>query len=200
MLAGLVGTMAYTTYFAKKETTAIIGDTKIQPTYNTKKDKDIITQNFKLICKRGNAKLDKEGKPMYKNHYQPCCAYLEYQGFTKNVVDYFEKIYLQKYEQRHINKTKEIQQRHSELEQLFYNQYNNREIKIFRYWHSGDTESKCNKLMNNWFWSHIVKQYNIVKDGCVNIEVWTIYAPPVILKQIEKIYDEVCYLEKVQKF
>ena len=45
----------------------------------------------------------------------------------------------------------------------------------------------------------MVTHYNIVDDGISNVEVWTIYAPPSILKQIDTIYDIVCEMEVYNK-
>lgn len=198
MFAGLMGMLGYMGHYAKKETTAIIGDAKIKPVNTVYGDKKIIEDNFKLICKRGNAKLDINGNPVYKNHYKPCIAYLQYQGFQEPAVRHFEKIYLEKYNRKNKNKKKEIEDKHWHLEMLFYDKYDERETKIFRYWHYGDTQAKCNKLMNNWFWSTIVDYYNIVKDGNKNVEVWSITAPPQIIRQLNTIYDEVCFLEIMQ--
>ena len=194
-LAGLLGTIGYMGYAAKQEATAIIGDAAIKPTETPYGDRQVIARNFKLICKRGNAKLDSEGNPINRNSYKPCCAYLQYQGFQKFAVDYFQKIYLEKYNKKYENETKKIVEKHRWLEQQFYDEYDKCETKIIRHWDLGNTQAKCEKMMRNWFWSHIVTHYNIVNDGNSNVEVWTIKAPPSILRQIDTIYDEVCALE-----
>ena len=194
MLAGLLGTLGYMGYFAKKETTAIIGDNVIQPTDTPYEDKQVIAKNFKLICKRGNAKTDIDGNPIHKEHYKPCCAYLQYQGFQQFAVDYFKKLYLEKYNKKYETNKKAIKDRHRWIDlHLLYQEPH--ETKIYRHWDYGDTYAKCEKMMNNWLWSHMVTRYNIVRDGISNVEIWTISAPPSVLKQLDKIYDEVCQLE-----
>ena len=193
MFAGLVGTMGYMAHYAKNETKSIIGDTVIQSTHNDNKDKKIIEENFTLICKRCGIKVDLQGCPLYKNHYRPCVAYLQYQGFKESVANHFKEIYLEKYEKKYKKKDKEVSFKHSDLLRLYYDTPN-KETKIFRYWHSGNTKGKCDKLMNNMLWSTLVDYYSIVPDGSQNVEVWTITAPQPILEQINKIYDEVCYL------
>ena len=194
MLAGLAYTLGYMGHYAKNQTTAIIGDATIQPTGTLKNDKEIIKENFELICKRGNAKLDKNNNPINKGCKQ-CCAYLQYQGFQQSAVNYFEKIYLKKYNKKYKDRIKEIKDKHWWLEQQFHNEYDKCQTKIIRHWDYGDTHTKCEKIMNNWFWSHMVTHYNIVKDGISHVEVWTIKAPPSILRQIDTIYNEVCEIE-----
>lgn len=198
MLAGLIGTIGYMGYYAKQETTAIIGDTIIQPKDTEYENMKIIENNFKLICKRGNAKLDSNDNPIHQNGYKTCIAYLQYQGFQQPSLNYFEQMYKQKYETKQKNKRKKIEERHQRLSNIFFDEYHTSEKKIFRKWdYSGDTQKKCDRMMNNWLWSHMAKYPTIVKDGNSNVEVWHIYAPPSILKQLDKIYDEVCYLEKI---
>ena len=198
MLAGLLGTLGYMGYYMKQETTAIIGDNVIKPTNTPYEDKQLIARHFKLICKRGNAKLDSNGNPVNKTCNQ-CIAYLQYQGFQKFAVDYFEQLYLDKYNKKHEQERKNLRDKYSMLEQQFYDEYDKRETKIIRHWDYGNTEAKCEKMMNNWFWSHIVTHYNIVDDGIANVEVWTISAPPSILRQIDTIYDEICDIEVYNK-
>ena len=45
MLAGLLGTIGYMGYYAKQETTAIIGDNVIKPTDTLNEDKHIHSSN-----------------------------------------------------------------------------------------------------------------------------------------------------------
>lgn len=200
MLAGLVGTIAYTGYFVKNETRAIIGDATIQPGETIDESKQKIEQHFSMICKRCGVKLDNNGNPIHEKHYNVCLAYLKYQGFQSLAIEYFKELYLNKYHHQYENKIDEIKDRHQYLTTLFYDEYDKCETKIFRHWHYGDTEKKCKKMMNNWFWSHMVTHYNIVKDSSANVEVWSIKAPPSILKQIDTIYDEVCILEGIYKY
>ena len=53
--------------------------------------------------------------------------------------------------------------------------------------------------MQDSLWYDMVRHYNIVDDGMSNVEVWTLTAPPSILKQVDTIYDEVCTLEVYNK-
>ena len=198
MLAGLLGTIGYMGYYAKQEATAIIGDNVIKPTYTPYEDKQIIARNFKLICKRGNAKLDNNGNPINKTCNQ-CLAYLQYQGFQQFAVDYFEQLYLDKYNKGREQARKNLQDKYRMFEQQFYDEFDKRETKIIRHWDFGNTQEKCEKMMKNWLWMHMVTHYNIVDDGISNVEVWTISAPPSILKQIDTIYDMVCEMEVYNK-
>ena len=43
----------------------------------------------------------------------------------------------------------------------------------------------------------MVCNWNIVKDGNRYVVVWTIKAPPEVLKQVDKIYEEVCYIQGI---
>ena len=97
MLAGLVGTMAYGAYAAKKEATAIMCDGVVKGSGSTVKNKKLIDNHFELICKHGNVELDRRKNPVFKNHYNPCLAYLTYQGFDEESVEYFKKEYLRRY-------------------------------------------------------------------------------------------------------
>ena len=85
------------------------------------------------------------------------------------------------------------------FEQQFFDEYDKRETKIIRHWDFGNTQAKCEKMMKNWLWKRMVTHYNIVDDGISNVEVWTISAPPSILKQIDTIYDMVCEMEVYNK-
>ena len=195
MAAGILGLMGYMGYYAKNECTAVVGDKTIQPTSTVTEDKQLIARHFKLICKRGNAKLDINGNPVYKDGYKQCTAYLRYQGFQKFAVDHFEKIYLEKYNKKYEEKIKNIKERHRYLEEEVYYEYSEFETKIFRHWDLGDTHTKCEKMMKNWLWSLIVTHYDIVEDGASNVEIWTIKAPQSVLRQIDTIYEEVSFLE-----
>ena len=194
MLAGLLGTIGYMGHYAKQETTAIIGDSVIKPTDTPYEDKIVIARNFKLICKRGNAKLDNDGNPVNKTCNQ-CLAYLQYQGFQQFAVDYFEQLYLDKYNKGREQARKKLQDKYRMFEQQFFYECDKCETKIVRHWDFGNTQEKCKKMMENWLWMHMVTHYNIVDDGISNVEVWTISAPPSILKQIDTIYDIVCEME-----
>ena len=198
MLAGLLGTIGYMGYYAKQETTAIIGDSVIKPKDTLDEDKQAIERNFKLICKRGNAKLDNNGNPVNKTCNQ-CLAYLQYQGFQPFAVDYFEQLYLDKYNKGRKQTRKNLQDKYRKLEQQYFNECDKSETKIIRHWDFGNTQEKCEKMMKNWLWMHMVTHYNIVPDGISNVEVWTISAPPSILKQIDTIYDMVCEMEVYNK-
>lgn len=198
MLAGLLGTIGYMGYYAKQETTAIIGDGVIKPKDTLDEDKQVIERNFKLICKRGNAKLDNNGNPVNKTCNQ-CLAYLQYQGFQPFAVDYFEQLYLDKYNKGRKQTRKNLQDKYRKLERQFFDECNKSETKIIRHWDFGNTQEKCEKMMKNWLWRHMVQHYNIVPDGISNVEVWTISASPSILKQIDTIYDIVCEMEIYNK-
>ena len=198
MLAGLLGTIGYMGHYAKQETTAIIGDSVIKPTDTPYEDKIVIARNFKLICKRGNAKLDNDGNPVNKTCNQ-CLAYLQYQGFQQFAVDYFEQLYLDKYNKGREQARKNLQDKYRKLEQQYFDECDKSETKIIRHWDFGNTQEKCEKMMKNWLWMHMVTHYNIVDDGISNVEVWTISAPPSILKQIDTIYDMVCEMEIYNK-
>ena len=197
-LAGLLGTIGYMGYYAKQETKAIIGDNILKPSGIESKDKQLIKDNFKMICKRCDIKIDKNGNPIFKNHYKPCVAYLQYQGFPEKTSFYFKELYLEKYHKKYEDERKKIVEKHFNLDLHLFDEPH--ETKIFRNWDLGrNTQEKCEKMMRNWFWSHMVKNYNVVKDGNSNVEVWTISAPPSYLKQIDTIYDEVCTLEVYTK-
>ena len=199
MFAGLVGTLGYMAHCAKKETNAIIGDSVLQPTHNEVKDKQIIENNFELICKRCDIKLNSDNKPLYEKQYRPCVAYLQYQGFSTSVANHFQQIYLARYENKHQVKNNDIKNKHDRIFETYYNTFDQKVTQVVRYWHYGDTEIKCKKMMKNLLWSTLVDDYNIVKDGSQNVEVWIISASPVILEQIDDIYKEVCHLEGIIK-
>ena len=198
MLAGLLGTIGYMGHYAKQEATAIIGNGVIKPTDTPYEDKIVIARNFKLICKRGNAKLDNNGNPVNKTCNQ-CLAYLQYQGFQQFAVDYFEQLYLDKYNKGREQARKNLQDKYRKLEQQFFDEWGERETKIIRHWDFGNTQEKCEKMMKNWLWRRMVQHYNIVPDGISNVEVWTISASPSILRQIDTIYDMVCEMEVYNK-
>lgn len=194
MFLGLVGTMAYGTYFIKNETKAVVGDKILTPTHIKNKDRDIIKNNFKLICKRCDIDIDKNDNPVIEEGYKPCSEYLKYRGFHEDIVNYFIVMYQKKYNEAQKNKLKNMQYKHNNLLREYGSQPQ-KKTKTFKYWHSGNTEQKCKDMMKNPLWSLLVRHYNIVKDGNQNVEVWVITAPPSILKQIDDIHDEVLIIE-----
>lgn len=199
MFAGLIGTIGYMTHYAKQETKAIIGDSVLQPTHNIRKDKQIIEDNFELICKRCDIKLNKNNQPIYEKRYRPCVAYLQYQGFSTSVTDYFQQLYLERYNNKHETKIIDITEKHNRLLDTHFDTFNQRTTKVVRYWHYGNTKEKCKKMMTNTLWAELVYDYNIVKDGSQNVEVWIIKTSPEILQQIDTIYDEVCHMTGIYK-
>ena len=200
MTIGFFGMLGYMGYFAKQETKAIIGDSTIKPTYSLDADKSLIDKHFKLICKRCDVKLDKDENPIDKNRYKPCIAYLLYQGFQEPATEYFKEIYLQKYDSKEKKKKEDIEEKHLKL----YSQITllgNKKTKLLRKWHYGSKKSvqeKCFNMTDNLLWTNLThNRYNIVRDGDQYVVVWTVKAPPEILKQIDKIYDEVCYIQGI---
>ena len=199
MALGMLGMIGYMGYFAKQETKAIIGDGVLQPKGSIQEDNWLINQNFKLICRRCDVKLDWDGNPVHENHYKVCMAYLLYQGFQEPVAEYFKEIYLEKYHKKHEDKREEIRKKHWDIDiDMSFIDKNEYKTKIFRKWHwksERDTKEDCEKMCLNYLWSCLAKRYNVVNDGNSYVVVWTVEAPPSILNQINTIYDEVRYLE-----
>lgn len=197
MLGGLIGTIVYGSYFFKMEAQSEIIDSKVKPTSSKLENKKIIQQNFKLICKRGNAKLD-SGLPMYEKHYNPCLAYLQYRGFSEEEVNYFKTLYVYKYNMRRTILTKKISDKHKRFENEWSNQANNKLMIYKKY--VGGTEKTMNKMMENDFWKSITNHYSCVPDGMYNVEVWNLSVPEYTKKKdIDKIYEEVCFLQGLYK-
>ena len=198
MLAGLLGSIGYMGYFAKNESIALLADSIIKPTNSLSEDKKIIQQNFKLICKRAlNVKLD-NGLPIYEKHYGICMAYLKDQGFSEEAVDYFKILYTNKYNMRRKILTKKINDKHEKLAIDFANQ-ENKKIMIYKQYFGGNKE-KTDKMMENDFWKSFANHYSLLRDGPYCREVWNLSVPEYIKKKdIDKIYDEVCFLQGIYK-
>ena len=200
MTLGILGTLGYMGYFVKQETKAIIGDNTIKPTYSLASDKSLISKHFKLICKRCDVKLDGYGNPINKNHYKPCIAYLLYQGFQEPATEYFKEIYLQKYNEKERKKIEDITTKHSDLLSELMLDTSKHQTKIVRKWYYGSkksVEDKCYKITENTLWNMMVSHWNVVKDGNRYVAIWTVKAQPEILKQVNKIYKEVCYIQGI---
>ena len=197
MLGGLIGSIIYGGYVFKMDAESEIIDAKVKPTTSELENKKIIQKNFKSICKRGRIKLD-NGFPINEKHYNPCLAYLEYRGFSKEEVDYFKTLYIHKYNMRRTILTKKITDKHERL-MMEYSKQENKKLMIFRR-HFGGTEETMNKMMENDFWKSFTNHYSCVPDGRYNDEVWNLTVPEYVKKRdIEKIYDEVCFLQGIYK-
>lgn len=197
MLAGLLGTIGYMGYYAKNESIALLADGIIKPTNSLSEDKKIIQQNFKLICKRCNVKLD-NGLPINEKHHGVCRAYLYDRGFSEEAVDYFKTLYTNKYNMRRTILTKKINDKHEKLAIDFAN-HENKKIMVYKKY-LGGTEEQMELIMQNDFWKSFTNHYSRVLDSPYYREIWNLSIPEYVKeKDIDKIYDEVCFLQGIYK-
>ena len=194
MLAGLVGTMAYGAYATKKEATAIMCNGVVKGTGSFYKNKKIIDNHFELICKHGTIELDRKKNPVFKDHYKSCMAYLTWQGFDEESIEYFKKEYLRRYNESRNILMRKIEQKHKNILAT----YNTEPKRYMTYKRSygGDAKSRMDKIMKNKLWATLVESYNVVPDGWKKYEIWNLRIPnDWSEKKIDKIYDEVTFAE-----
>ena len=195
MLAGLIGTVGYMAHFAKNETRAMIADGQVKPTGNIYTDKRVIEDNFKLICKRCNIKLDFVDELPKDNHYKVAIEYLKFQGFQKEATNHFEKIFLDKYNEKEKKEIQERRKRMNRWSSILKNDTNKKRTVYRKY--LGHDEEFSKRISQNYLWHKITQgNYNLVKDGYNTIEVWNIYAPQRIINNLDQIYDDVVEHEK----
>ena len=196
MAIGMLYTIGYMGYACKKEGTAKIANNRLKPTNLTDKDKEIIRKNFKLICKRCDVKLDKNGYPVEERHYNVCKAYLMYQGFSESMANYFQELYTEKYNYAHDSEINRIETKHKKMAKEYCNE--EKIIKIYRDYFTGAESSvkeKCDKMIElSPLWKMMVKDYNIIDDGYEYVVAWNMEVPESLQFDIKTINKEIIYL------
>ena len=203
MLAGLIGSIAYSSHAIKNDIKAETTDYKTKPTFNSNTNKRIISNNFNIICQRAGIKIDNNGNPLKENQCNKGVDYLKYQGYKNEDINKFKSIYQQRYKQGQLNKRKSIQERNRRLMQLWFD--NNADTMvvlrktIYKSYTSPDERMKT--LLKNNLWRQIVDHHTYIKSDIIGRyeEIWTLKVPKNFFKEVDKnqLYNDICYLEGV---
>lgn len=203
MLAGLVGSVLYSSYCVKNDLQAITTDNKIKPTFNQQDNKEKIRKNFVSICKRCKVKLDANNNPYKESDYKICVEYLKYQGYDDTSINYFITTFKEKANNRRTNKLYQINLKHSQLKQKYDNNIRNNDIFVtFKKHHYNHEEpiTRMNTIMENDLWRTIVHHHTYVNDGMGQYcEVWSLKVPNNFFSnyKIEDLYKEVCWIQNI---
>lgn len=205
MVASLLGTIAYGSHLIKNEIESTVIDSKTKVTSNnvyTNKEK--IKNNFSSICRRNRIKI-KNGQPIHLNECEKGMAYLRYQGYSDEEVNYFKSLFENKYKaqidnqkdiiRKRFNRTKNIihytQSRYNRIyihHQIVYNCYSRDELL-----------KRMNTLLNNSLWNEIVLSHSYVINQDNNYEeVWRLSIPNDANIDILQLYYDVCSLENIR--
>ena len=95
MLAGLIGSIAYSGHVIKNDLKAETIDYQTKPTFNSSQNRKKIKTHFVRICKRAGIKL-KNDCPVNKDQCHKGIEYLQYQGY-KDEICYINQKQLNKY-------------------------------------------------------------------------------------------------------
>lgn len=196
---GLIGSIAYSTFVVKNDIQANKIDKVTKASYvGTINNKNTINKHFTDILRRCKIKYDKQTGNPTENKPNIAIAYLKSQGYKQQDIKYFEEIFNKKIIQQEQLKTKELQNEHQQIikdtnqEQLKY--YTFKTVNYTNF----DIQKRMEILMKNKMWNKLVDNYTYIEEPFYTTEIWNLKIPTSMTrKQIQNIYNEVCWLEKV---
>ena len=193
-LLGTVGVPLYAGYVVKKDIESMSRDYRVKPSPSVAKNKETIRREFDTICKRCEMRRNKQGEILDERYLNVAIEYLQYQGFDNESIELFEELFEKNFKGGLKRQTNEIKAKHQRYIEIMNKNPYNWDYKIFRqsYYGSGDIKRRVKKISENELWSKILNQ----EPQCVdNIEIYSIYAPKRITNNIDKIYEEVCWIQ-----
>lgn len=202
MLAGLIGSIAYSGHVIKNDLKAETIDYQTKPTFDSNQNKKRIRDKFNMICKRAGIRIDKEGNPLDKDQCHKGMEYLQYQGYNNDEVEEFKNIFVQRYDRGKRNKREAITEKNKQLINYLNNNAGDELVVIRKRVYKCDTspEERMSKLLQNNLWSKIVHHHTYIRSDVGKFEeIWTLKVPKNFFKQISKnkLYDNICYLQGV---
>ena len=202
MLAGLLGSMAYSGHVIKNDLKAETIDYQTKPTFNVNQNKKQIRDKFNMICMRAGIKTDNDDNPIHIDQCHKGMEYLQYQGYGEEEVEEFKNIYIERYDKSKKSKKEAIIKENKQLIKCLHNQTSNELVVIRKRVYKCNTspEERMNKLLQNNLWSKIVHHHTYIRSDVGKFEeIWTLKVPKNFFKQISKnqLYDNICYLQGV---
>lgn len=208
-LAGMIGTPIIAGKMLKKDITNHTVDslvkpcTQYNPISNTIKNKKTIEREFLNICKRCEMTINKQDELLDARECKIGEEYLMYQGFDEESIEYFKELFNENIEWGEYRQRTEIKEKHQQYLEMLESDPQDWEVTVYRknYYGNEDINYRLNKLMGNKLWGKIVssKPRYITGQGTAKyMELHVIKAPKPIIKDLNNIYKEVCWLQKLE--
>lgn len=208
-LAGMIGTPIIAGKMLKKDITNHTVDslvkpcTQYNPISNTIKNKKTIEKEFLNICKRCEMTINKQDELLDARECKIGEEYLMYQGFDEESIEYFKELFNENIEWGEYRQRTEIKEKHQQYLEMLKSDPQDWEVIVYRknYYGNEEINYRLNKLMENELWGKIVssKPRYITGQGTAKyMELHVIKAPKPIIKDLNNIYKEVCWLQKLE--
>lgn len=208
-LAGMIGTPIIAGKILKKDISNHTVDSLVQPCTqynpisNTIKNKKTIEREFLNICKRCQMTINKQNELLDIRECKIGEEYLMYQGFDEESIEYFKELFIENMEMGESRQRREIREKHEKYLEMLESDPQNWEATVYRknYYGNEEINYRLNKLMENELWGKIVydKPSYIKGQGIAKyMELHVIKAPKPIIKDLNNIYKEVCWLQKLE--
>lgn len=208
-LAGMIGTPIIAGKMLKKDITNHTVDslvkpcTQYNPISNTIKNKKTIEREFLNICKRCDMTINKQNELLDIRECKIGEEYLMYQGFDEESIEYFKELFNENIEWGEYRQRTEIKEKHQQYLEMLESDPQDWETTVYRknYYGNEDINYRLNKLMGNELWGELVssKPRYITGEGTAKyMELHVIKAPKPIIKDLNNIYKEVCWLQKLE--
>ena len=208
-LAGMIGTPIIAGKMLKKDFRNHTVDSVVKPCIqyspigNTIKNKKTIERNFLNICKRCQMTINKQDELLDARECKIGEEYLMYQGFDEESIEYFKELFNENMEWGEYRQTTEIKEKHEKYLEMLESDPQDWETTVYRknYYGNEDINYRLNKLMGNELWGKLVSskpRYITGQDTAKYMELHVIKAPKPIIKDLNNIYKEVCWLQKLE--
>lgn len=208
-LAGMIGTPIIAGKMLKKDITNHTVDslvkpcTQYNPISNTIKNKKTIEREFLNICKRCEMTINKQDELLDARECKIGEEYLMYQGFDEESIEYFKELFNENMEMGKSRQRREIKEKHQQYLEMLESDPQDWEVIVYRknYYGNEDINYRLNKLMRNELWGKLVPQkpQYITGEGTAKyMELHVIKAPKPIINDLNDIYKEVCWLQKLE--
>lgn len=177
--------------------------TQYNPISNTIKNKKTIEREFLNICKRCEMTINKQDELLDIRECKIGEEYLMYQGFDEESIEYFKELFNENIEWGEYRQRTEIKEKHQQYLEMLESDPQDWETTVYRknYYGNEDINYRLNKLMGNELWGKLVssKPRYITGQGTAKyMELHVIKAPKPIIKDLNNIYKEVCWLQKLE--
>lgn len=208
-LAGMIGTPIIAGKMLKKDFRNHTVDSVVKPCIqyspigNTIKNKKTIERNFLNICKRCQMTINKQDELLDARECKIGEEYLMYQGFDEESIEYFKELFNENMEWGEYRQRTEIKEKHEKYLEMLESDPQDWETTVYRknYYGNEDINYRLNKLMGNELWGKLVSskpRYITGQDTAKYMELHVIKAPKPIIKDLNNIYKEVCWLQKLE--
>lgn len=208
-LAGMIGAPIMAGKILKKDISNHTVDslvkpcTQYNPISNTIKNKKTIEREFLNICKRCQMTINKQNELLDIRECKIGEEYLMYQGFDEESIEYFKELFNENIEWGEYRQRTEIKEKHQQYLEMLESDPQDWEVIVYRknYYGNEEINYRLNKLMENELWEKLVsnKPRYITGEGTAKyMELHVIKAPKPIIKDLNNIYKEVCWLQGLE--